>query len=696
MSDADPPFAGSSTRVDYVALAPGQRVGRYEILGVLGQGGFGITYRARDTQLDRKVALKEYLPVALAVRQDGASVLPRSTGAADDFNWGRDRFIEEGRTLATLHEAPSIVKVFDFLEENGTAYIVMEMLRGETLEARIKAEGPFTAGEVDSLMWPLLEGLQQVHEAGFLHRDIKPANVFIGAEGKPTLIDFGASRAAMVGRTVDLTAIFTPGYAAPEQFTSAKQGPWTDIYGLAATLYHAITGNAPPGAFDRLMEDRYEPLVRRQPPGFARSLMIGIDAGLSLQANARPQTISGWRALLGQASPVSEATVVMMPPPMRSATPAPRAEVAVVPRRGDAGRWIALGAALMLVLAGGGYYAFAPSPQPSAVVAADGDTKRALQEAEAGRLKAKAEIDKLKADTARREFEVAAADKKRLEQAAARQQMEADAEAKRKAEEQQKTAEDEAKARAIRLPSPAVDDVYRGSLTESTKGHSVGIQIMAATLRLAGTSISGQIDYPRCGPSSLVLAVSPSGEISGAIRLPEAMACAPVNVTAGGRVSDSVIQLELRGVGTIARGTLVRGRDRSAAVAPAVPAASPQPTPAPVPAAAATNFNGIYAGSLSTSTPGGSQAGMRPLAAELQISGNRLTGQLVHATCGATPISLAIEASGVIAGGMRFYEPIGCSLNDASATGKVSVNALTLDIRGVNMSARGSLPRRAD
>ena len=701
MTDAAPfpvdsPDAAPPTRVDYVALAPGLRVGRYEILGVLGQGGFGITYRARDTQLDRDVALKEYLPVALAVRQDGASVLPRSTEVAEDFDWGRERFIEEGRTLATLHEAPSIVKVFDFLEENGTAYIVMEMLRGETLEARIEAEGPFTASEVDSLLWPLLEGLQQVHEAGFLHRDIKPANVFIGAEGKPTLIDFGASRAAMVGRTVDLTAIFTPGYAAPEQFTSAKQGPWTDIYGLAATLYHAITGKAPPGAFDRLVEDRYEPLVRRQPRGFPRSLMIGIDAGLSLQANARPQTISGWRALLGQASPVSEATVVMMPPPMRSAPPAPRAELAAVPRRAGAGRWIALGAALMLVLVGGSYYAFAPSLQPTAVVSPDADTKHALQEAEAGRRKAEAETEKLRADAARRELEVEAADKKRLEQAAARRQMETDAEAARKAEEQRKTAEDEARARAIRLPTAAFDDAYRGSLAETTTGFGGGNRIMTATLRITGTSISGQIDYPRCGPSSLSLAVSPSGEISGTIRLPDAMACAPVTVTAGGRVSDSGIQLELRGVGTVARGTLVKGRDRSAAGTPAVPAASPRPTAAPVAAAAAANFNGIYAGSLSTSTPGGSQSGMRPLAAELQISGSRLTGQLVHATCGATPISLAVETSGVIAGGMRFYEAIGCSLNDASATGKVSVNALTLDIRGINMSARGSLPRRAD
>src|SRR3981189_2774436 len=182
MSDAAPPSVDSATQVDYVALAPGRRVGRYEILGVLGQGGFGITYRARDTQLDRDVALKEYLPVALAVRQDGASVLPRSTEVAEDFGFGRDRFIEEGRTLATLHEAPSIVQVFDFLEENGTAYIVMELLRGETLEERIKAEGPLSPAELDAVLWPLLEGLRQGDEIGFPHRPHQPANPPPGGE----------------------------------------------------------------------------------------------------------------------------------------------------------------------------------------------------------------------------------------------------------------------------------------------------------------------------------------------------------------------------------------------------------------------------------------------------------------------------------------------------------------------------------
>src|SRR5690349_8834643 len=131
--------------VDYIALQPGQTIGRYEIVSVLGQGGFGITYRARDAQLGREVAIKEYLPSALAIRHDGVTVLPRSTKVADDFTWGRERFVSEGRTLASLHGAPAIVHVFDFLEANGTAYIVMELLSGATLEDRLKREGKLEA-----------------------------------------------------------------------------------------------------------------------------------------------------------------------------------------------------------------------------------------------------------------------------------------------------------------------------------------------------------------------------------------------------------------------------------------------------------------------------------------------------------------------------------------------------------------------
>src|SRR5206468_11341543 len=131
--------------VDFVALKTGRTIGRYGILSILGQGGFGITYRARDAQLGREVAIKEYLPSALAIRHDGVTVLPRSTKVADDFTWGRERFVSEGRTLASLHGAPAIVQVFDFLEANGTAYIVMELLIGETLEDRLKREGKLDA-----------------------------------------------------------------------------------------------------------------------------------------------------------------------------------------------------------------------------------------------------------------------------------------------------------------------------------------------------------------------------------------------------------------------------------------------------------------------------------------------------------------------------------------------------------------------
>src|SRR5262245_7150173 len=303
---------GAIPEVDYVALQPGQTIGRYEIVSVLGQGGFGITYRARDVQLGREVAIKEYLPSALAIRQDGTTVLPRSTKMAEDFGWGRDRFVTEGRTLASLHRATAIVHVFDYLEANGTAYIVMELLSGETLEDRITKGGKLGPEEVDRILWPLLDGLEQVHNAGFLHRDIKPANILLDAAGNPTLIDFGASRAAMAGRSTALTAIFTPGYAAAEQMASAKQGPWTDIYGLSATLYHAITGKTPPGAFDRMLTDSYEPLAQLKPAGFSPGVLAGIDAGLAVVASDRPQSIAGWRPILGMThAPTAAATVAI-------------------------------------------------------------------------------------------------------------------------------------------------------------------------------------------------------------------------------------------------------------------------------------------------------------------------------------------------------------------------------------------------
>lgn len=300
--------AGDHLHGDLMTLQPGQLVGRYRITNVLGQGGFGITYRAFDAELNRQVAIKEYLPAALAIRQDQVTVVPRSQSAASDLSWGLERFVTEGRTLAALHHAPGIVKVHDFLQANGTAYLVMELVRGETLLNRIERSGPLDEPSIETMLGPLLDGLEQVHAAGFLHRDIKPANILIDGSGRPTLIDFGASRAAVAGRSQAMTAVFTPGYAPVEQFTSAPQGPWTDIYSLAATLYHAVTGTPPHNAVDRMLEDTFVPLASERP--FRPGLLAGLNIALSVRAADRPQSVSSWRQILF-GDPSSAATVAI-------------------------------------------------------------------------------------------------------------------------------------------------------------------------------------------------------------------------------------------------------------------------------------------------------------------------------------------------------------------------------------------------
>jgi serine/threonine protein kinase len=445
---------GQSPDVDHVALKPGQTIGRYEIVSVLGQGGFGITYRARDVQLGREVAIKEYLPSALAIREGGITVMPRNTKMADDFDWGRERFVTEGRTLASLHRVPAIVQVFDFLESNGTAYIVMELLHGETLEDCIARQGKLKPDEIDRILWPLLDGLERVHNAGFLHRDIKPANILLDGAGHPTLIDFGASRAAMAGRTTALTAIFTPGYAAPEQMTSAKQGPWTDVYALAATLYHAITGKPPASAFDRMLSDSYEPLTQVAPPGFAPGILTGVDAGLAVAARDRPQTIAGWRPMLGMSeAPKGDATVMLG---NTTQHPAEHRHVPIIAEPAASGGtkrslvWIAAAVVILTLAGGGGYYYYAMAPRGP-----DLETLRARQAAEAAearKLKAEQEATKLRAEAEQRQRDAeAAAARKRQEDAdaAAKKQLEDDTRRRIEAElAAQKRAEDEARRKA--------------------------------------------------------------------------------------------------------------------------------------------------------------------------------------------------------------------------------------------------------
>jgi serine/threonine protein kinase len=300
------------------ALPPGTRLSNYELISVLGHGGFGITYFARDMTLGRQIAVKEYLPASLALREDGTMVVPRSTEVAEDFTWGRERFLEEARILATLERVPSIVPVHDFLEANGTAYMVMGLARGETLERRLKRDGPLPPQVTERLLEQLLDGLGAVHQAGFLHRDIKPANIILDASNNPTLIDFGAARAAMVDRTALMTAIYTPRYAAAEQLTSARQGPWTDIYSLSATLYHAITGRPPVSALERALNDTFEPLAERSPAGFRPNLLRGIDAGLALRAKDRPQSIADWRHIFSATVAAVDDATLLAPGPRTS------------------------------------------------------------------------------------------------------------------------------------------------------------------------------------------------------------------------------------------------------------------------------------------------------------------------------------------------------------------------------------------
>lgn len=452
---------------------------RYEILSVLGQGSFGVTYRARDTQLDRDVALKEYLPTALAVRESQALVLPRSTKLADEFGLGRQRFVDEGRTLATLHHAPAIVRIFDFIEANGTAYIVMELVPGITLQDHLANGKTLSPVEIDRILWPLLDGLTQVHAAGFLHRDIKPGNIILNGDGYPTLIDFGAARAAMAGRTIAMTTIFTPGYAAAEQFTSARQGPWTDIYGLSATLYHAITGEPPPSAFDRMLDDHYQPLGKQMPSGFTPGLLIGIDAGLAVRASDRPQSIVDWRPILTQSvSPDSQVTTVLgkvpeaaatPPEPVRSAADTPTVQRAAAPE--GAARYFRIGFALVVIaLAAGGYYIAMDERSPQRIAAPPPQAAEMEAAAKAAQAEAQAqaeELAKLRAEKEARDKADAAARQKADEEAhqreaeLARQKADQEArqaaavaaeEARRKAEESERAAS-EAGEIGLRLAS---------------------------------------------------------------------------------------------------------------------------------------------------------------------------------------------------------------------------------------------------
>ncbi len=303
------------------ALAVGSVLaGDYRIASVLGQGGFGLTYKADDLRLGTPVAVKEYFPADLALRESGLTVVPRSAREQGVFEWGRGKFLEEARTLARFRH-PNIVRVARLFEANNTAYMVLDFERGPNLaEWRAGLGRVPTQSEIDRIAEKLLDAVGAVHADGILHRDIKPANVIMRDGGEPVLIDFGAARQALSAQSRTVHALVTPGYSPKEQYAVDldRQGAWSDIYALGATLYFLVTGKAPPDALSRDLGDEM-PMDDIAGGVWRPGFLAAIDQAMRVSPEQRPQSTSAWRARL-LAEPIGQPAVA--PPPSTRATAA--------------------------------------------------------------------------------------------------------------------------------------------------------------------------------------------------------------------------------------------------------------------------------------------------------------------------------------------------------------------------------------
>ncbi|ODU08454.1 MAG: hypothetical protein ABS84_12555 [Rubrivivax sp. SCN 71-131] len=342
------------------ALPAGTRLGEFEIRHVLGVGGFGIVYEAFDHLLEREVAVKEYMPASLVERNAELHVSLISESNADTFALGLRSFVNEARLLARF-DHPSLLKVHRFWEANGTAYMAMALYKGRTArDVRQQMASRPDEVWVRRLLEPLLGAIEKLHSEDVYHRDIAPDNILIEADGRPVLLDFGAARRVITDRSQTLTAILKPSYAPIEQYADVsgmKQGPWTDIYALGATVHFLLLGKPPPPAPGRSIQDTMPPLSQQDLPGFSPPFLALVDWMLSPLPAERPQSVAMVRdvlegraaapprnplspferttALAGAGKPAVEvsddATIVIAQPPAAPARPLSD-ETVVMPR----------------------------------------------------------------------------------------------------------------------------------------------------------------------------------------------------------------------------------------------------------------------------------------------------------------------------------------------------------------------------
>lgn len=372
------------------ALAAGTEFEGYRLTGVLGAGGFGVTYLAEEVALSRgeprRVAIKEFLPASIAARVSGSrEVRSLRKQDGDAYRQLLDRFLREAETLARF-DHPNIVPVLRYFERHGTAYIVMKFVAGESLGAVLKRRQRLSEGDVRWFLPGLLDGLAEVHARNFLHRDVKPDNILLAPDGRAILVDFGSARlAAAEASALTRTAVISEGYAPYEQYDShGKQGPWTDLYGLGATLYRALTGTPPVKSPDRLIakvRGQADPLVPVEtlvPESLSPALRDTIMRSLALMEGDRPQSVAEFRTLAGAgatpapqpfaihaAEPASGPAVPSGQPGTTVDRPASGAAPIAAPpprpsgsrRRGSSRRawgWIAASALLVVIVAGPG------------------------------------------------------------------------------------------------------------------------------------------------------------------------------------------------------------------------------------------------------------------------------------------------------------------------------------------------------